>query len=158
MLREAGTEPPFTGAYTHSKETGMYRCGACGADLFSSDTKFDSGTGWPSFTEPAVAEAVDLARTRSHFMTPHRGPLRPLRRHTSATCSTTAPARTGSASASTRCRSTWTLEAERRLGLAVLTAAAAAAAGRTAEQVGQRLRVRRAASIVGVRSPTFLSV
>jgi peptide-methionine (R)-S-oxide reductase len=60
VLREKGTEPPFTGAYTHSKEDGMYRCGACGNELFSSDTKFDSGTGWPSFTEPAVAENVVL--------------------------------------------------------------------------------------------------
>jgi len=68
VLREKGTEPPFTGAYTHSKESGMYRCGACGADLFSSDAKFDSGTGWPSFTEPAVAENVELAEDRSHFM------------------------------------------------------------------------------------------
>ena len=68
VLREKGTEPPFTGAYTHSKESGMYRCGACGVDLFSSDAKFDSGTGWPSFTEPAVAENVELAPDRSHFM------------------------------------------------------------------------------------------
>ena len=68
VLREKGTEPPFTGAYTHSKESGMYRCGACGADLFSSDAKFDSGTGWPSFTEPAVAENIELADDRSHFM------------------------------------------------------------------------------------------
>jgi peptide-methionine (R)-S-oxide reductase len=68
VLRQAGTEPPFTGAYTHSKETGMYRCGACGADLFASDAKFDSGTGWPSFTEPSVAEAVELREDRSHFM------------------------------------------------------------------------------------------
>ncbi len=68
VLREKGTEPPFTGAYTHSKESGMYRCGACGVDLFSSDTKFDSGTGWPSFTEPAVAENIELAEDRSHFM------------------------------------------------------------------------------------------
>ncbi len=68
VLREKGTEPPFTGAYTHSKETGMYRCGACGVDLFSSDAKFDSGTGWPSFTEPAVAENIELARDLSHFM------------------------------------------------------------------------------------------
>jgi peptide-methionine (R)-S-oxide reductase len=68
VLREKGTEPPFTGAYTHSKESGMYRCGACGVDLFSSDAKFDSGTGWPSFTEPAVAENIELAQDRSHFM------------------------------------------------------------------------------------------
>ncbi len=68
VLREKGTEPPFTGAYTHSKETGMYRCGACGTDLFGSDAKFDSGTGWPSFTEPAVAEAVRLEPDKSLFM------------------------------------------------------------------------------------------
>ncbi len=68
VLREKGTEPPFTGAYTHSKQSGMYRCGACGADLFSSDTKFDSGTGWPSFTEPAIAENVRLEPDNSLFM------------------------------------------------------------------------------------------
>ncbi len=68
VLREKGTEPPFTGAYTHSKADGIYRCGACGNELFSSDAKFDSGTGWPSFTEPAVAENVELARDVSHFM------------------------------------------------------------------------------------------
>ena len=68
VLRKKGTEPPFTGAYTHSKETGMYRCGACATDLFSSDTKFDSGTGWPSFTEPAVAENVRLEAGNGLFM------------------------------------------------------------------------------------------
>jgi peptide-methionine (R)-S-oxide reductase len=68
VLRQAGTEPPFTGAYTHSKQSGMYRCGACGADLFSSDAKFDSGTGWPSFTEPAVAQNVKLEPDNSLFM------------------------------------------------------------------------------------------
>jgi len=68
ILREAGTEPPFSGEYTYSKEDGVFRCGACGIELFSSDAKFDSGTGWPSFTEPAVAGAVELREDRSHFM------------------------------------------------------------------------------------------
>ena len=68
ILREAGTEPPFTGEYVHSKEDGVYRCGACGADLFGSDAKFDSGTGWPSFTEPMNAEGVELRPDNSHFM------------------------------------------------------------------------------------------
>jgi peptide-methionine (R)-S-oxide reductase len=68
IMREQGTEPPFTGAYTYEKSDGMYRCGACGAELFSSDSKFDSGTGWPSFTEPAVAENVELRPDHSHGM------------------------------------------------------------------------------------------
>jgi peptide-methionine (R)-S-oxide reductase len=68
VLRRKGTEPPFSGEYVYSKEHGMYRCAACGADLFSSDTKFDSGSGWPSFTEPAVADAVELHEDRSHGM------------------------------------------------------------------------------------------
>jgi peptide-methionine (R)-S-oxide reductase len=69
ILREAGTEMPFTGTYVYAKERGMYVCGACGADLFASDSKFDSGSGWPSFTEPAVADAVELREDRSHGMT-----------------------------------------------------------------------------------------
>ena len=60
VLRQAGTEPPFTGKYNFVKETGMFRCGACNAPLFSSEAKYDSGSGWPSFTEPAIAEAVEL--------------------------------------------------------------------------------------------------
>ncbi len=68
VLRRAGTEPPFTGEYVHNKDSGDYRCAACGAMLFSADTKFESGTGWPSFTEPAVAEAVDLRPDNSLFM------------------------------------------------------------------------------------------
>ena len=68
VLRAKGTEPPFTGKYVHSKEDGVYRCGACGAELFSSDTKFDSGTGWPSFYEPTTEANVELSTDRSHGM------------------------------------------------------------------------------------------
>ena len=68
ILRKAGTEPPFTGAYVYNKESGTYRCAGCGAQLFSSDTKFESGSGWPSFTQPAVADAVQLRQEHSHFM------------------------------------------------------------------------------------------
>ncbi|HLI57923.1 MAG TPA: peptide-methionine (R)-S-oxide reductase MsrB [Actinomycetota bacterium] len=68
VLRQAGTEAPFTGKYFDCHDDGMYHCAACGAELFSSEAKFDSGTGWPSFTEPAVAAAVDLHRDRTFGM------------------------------------------------------------------------------------------
>ena len=68
VLRLAGTEAPFTGKYYDCHDDGVYRCAACGAELFSSDTKFESGSGWPSFTEPAVAEAVELVQDHSHGM------------------------------------------------------------------------------------------
>jgi peptide-methionine (R)-S-oxide reductase len=68
ILRRKGTEPPFTGEYVYNKADGMYRCAACGADLFRSDAKFESGTGWPSFTEPAVAQSVELRPDHSHGM------------------------------------------------------------------------------------------
>ena len=60
VLREKGTEPPFTGEFVHNKNEGRYRCGACNAELFASDAKFDSGTGWPSFTEPMNRANVEL--------------------------------------------------------------------------------------------------
>jgi len=60
VAREKGTEAPFTGKYVDDHTKGMYACAICGNTLFSSDTKFDSGTGWPSFTEPANLEHVEL--------------------------------------------------------------------------------------------------
>lgn len=60
ILREKGTEAPFTGELTNNHKTGMYSCAACGAQLFSSKTKFDSGTGWPSFDDPLNRENVEL--------------------------------------------------------------------------------------------------
>jgi peptide-methionine (R)-S-oxide reductase len=68
ILRRKGTEPPFSGQYVYNKKTGMYRCAGCGAELFSSDTKFDSGTGWPSFTEPAVAANIKTEDDLSYGM------------------------------------------------------------------------------------------
>jgi peptide-methionine (R)-S-oxide reductase len=68
VLRRQATEPPFTGKYVHAEEDGTYRCAGCGAVLFDSRTKFDSGTGWPSFYEPAVAENVELREDRGLFM------------------------------------------------------------------------------------------
>jgi peptide-methionine (R)-S-oxide reductase len=68
VLRREGTERPFSGKYWNVKDDGMYHCAACGAALFSSDTKFESGTGWPSFYEPAVAEHVEVHTDTSHGM------------------------------------------------------------------------------------------
>jgi peptide-methionine (R)-S-oxide reductase len=68
VLRRKGTEAPFTGKYVNNHDDGMYRCAACGAPLFSSSTKFESGSGWPSFTEPAVADNVHTEDDYSHGM------------------------------------------------------------------------------------------
>ena len=62
VLRGKATERAFTGAYYATKEPGTYRCAGCGAELFSSDTKYESGTGWPSFWEPAAEDAVETER------------------------------------------------------------------------------------------------
>ncbi|MBI5106071.1 MAG: peptide-methionine (R)-S-oxide reductase MsrB [Solirubrobacterales bacterium] len=68
VLRGQATEPPFTGRYVDTKEPGVYACAGCGAELFRSDDKFDSGSGWPSFTDPALSEAVELRPDTSHGM------------------------------------------------------------------------------------------
>lgn len=68
VLRQKGTERAFTGAYWAAHDEARYLCAACGAELFSSDAKFDSGTGWPSFTAPAAPAAVETETDRSHGM------------------------------------------------------------------------------------------
>ena len=68
VLREAGTERAFAGNYTHNKDTGTYDCAGCGAPLFHSDTKYDSGSGWPAFTRPITPDAVIEHRDVSHGM------------------------------------------------------------------------------------------
>ncbi len=68
ILREKGTEPAFTGKYWDNKKRGMYKCAGCGTELFSSDTKFESGTGWPSFSDPANTKNVELKDDSSYGM------------------------------------------------------------------------------------------
>jgi len=69
ILREKGTEPPFSGKYDQNHEQGVYRCAGCGLDLYSSKDKFDSGSGWPSFTVPVAAENITTKDDNSLFMT-----------------------------------------------------------------------------------------
>ena len=68
VTREKGTEQAFTGAYYKTKTPGVYKCVCCGTELFSSDDKFDSGTGWPSYTKPVDADAVEEERDSSYMM------------------------------------------------------------------------------------------
>jgi len=68
ITRQKGTEPPFTGKYAHHEGDGVYRCVCCGAPLFDSGDKYDSGSGWPSFTRPVEAEKVETATDASHGM------------------------------------------------------------------------------------------
>lgn len=68
VTREKGTEPAFTGEYWNSHEPGVYRCVCCGTELFKSDHKFDSGSGWPSFCQPAAGDNVKVTADNSHFM------------------------------------------------------------------------------------------
>lgn len=68
VLREAGTEAPWTGEYVETKTVGVYECRACGAELFHSDTKFESHCGWPSFWSPLAGDQVILRHDRSHGM------------------------------------------------------------------------------------------
>ena len=68
IMRQSGTEAPFSGKFVDHHEPGIYRCGACGQPLFSSTTKFDSGTGWPSFTDVAKNGKVELRQDTSHGM------------------------------------------------------------------------------------------
>jgi peptide-methionine (R)-S-oxide reductase len=68
VLRQQGTEPAFTGEYWATKDAGRYLCAGCGAELFSAEHKFDSGTGWPSFWQPAANGAVETETDKSHGM------------------------------------------------------------------------------------------
>ena len=104
MLREKGTERPFSGEYDHVFEPGTYHCAGCGAELFESDAKYDSGCGWPAFYAPARGEAVDEETDASYGMVRTEVAVRGAAAATSATCSRTARSRPACGTASTRRR------------------------------------------------------
>ena len=104
VLREQGTERAFTGTYYDCHDPGVYHCAGCGAELFRSDDKFDSGTGWPSFTEPAAGDAVET-RGPQPLHAAHRGHLLRCGGHLGHVFEDGPPTPAGCATASTRPRS-----------------------------------------------------
>ena len=104
VLREKGTERPFSGELVNDHRSGVYRCAGCGTELFASDTKFESGTGWPSFYQPAADEAVDTETDRSFFMSRTEVYVRDLRRPPGPRVRRRASGRPACATASTRLR------------------------------------------------------
>ena len=108
VAREKGTEIPYTGKYVETKEKGTYMCAICGTALFSSDTKFDSGTGWPSFTEPANRGHIALAEDTGNGSKRTEVLCKTCGAHLGMYLTTAQKPAAASATASTRC--VWSLE------------------------------------------------